>query len=175
MTDDDARRDGDDFDRARETGADRTYPHQTRGDLTDGDLVGGDLVGGEPAGGTTRAGDALHRLARDQDDSAALGALATSDILVPDLSDPGRDNGDARVVKLPVAEQPDGRQFVPTFTSERRLADALPGVGRYRRVPLGALLRMWPSEDLMLAVDPGTEEGLTFPAEGIRALAALAD
>ncbi|MCK9904388.1 SseB family protein [Frankia sp. Cpl3] len=126
-------------------------------------------------GGTTPASEALHRLALDRDDSAALGALAVADVLVPDLSDPSRDNGDARVVKLPVAEQADGRQFVPTFTSERRLADALPGVGRYRRVALAVLLRMWPSEDLMLAVDPGTEEGLTFPAEGIRALAALAD
>ncbi|WP_235497894.1 MULTISPECIES: SseB family protein [unclassified Frankia] len=131
---------------------------------------------GTPGHGvTTRAGEALHRLARDEDDSAALGALATSDVLVPDLSDPGRDNGDARVVKLPVAEQPDGSQFVPTFTSEQRLTDALPGVGRYRRVPLAALLRMWPSEDLMLAVDPGADEGITFPAEGIRALVALAD
>lgn len=125
--------------------------------------------------GTTRAGNALHRLALDHDDPTALGALATSDVLVPDVSDPARDNGDARVVRLPVAEQPDGQQFVPTFTSERRLVDALPSVGRYRRVPLAALLRTWPAGDLMLAVDPGTEEGITLPAEGVRALAALAD
>jgi hypothetical protein len=134
-----------------------------------------DPLGLDDAGETTPAGAALHRLAVDNEDVSALGALATSDVLVPDVSDPAKDNGDARVVKLPVAEQPDGRQFVPTFTSERRLVDALPSVGRFRRVPLAVLLRMWPSDELMLAVDPGTAEGITLPAEGIRALASYAD
>ncbi|WP_235609074.1 SseB family protein, partial [Frankia casuarinae] len=70
-------------------------------------------------------------------------------------------------------ERQDGTQFVPTFTSEQRLAEALPEVARYRTVQVAALGRIWPSDDLLLAVDPGSEGGIALPADGLRALAAM--
>jgi hypothetical protein len=122
---------------------------------------------------------ALHRLAAGEDERAALGDLALADVLLPDLGDEASGGAgtltgdDADVLQLPVAERQDGTQFVPTFTSERRLAEALPEVERYRTVQIATLGRIWPSDTLLLAVDPGSEAGIALPAEGLRALAAM--
>jgi SseB protein N-terminal domain len=116
---------------------------------------------------------ALRLLAEGGDEQAALGALAFADVLLPEVGEPPDGADESSVLQLPVARQDDGTQVVPVFSSEARLTDALPGVSRYRSVRMAALARVWPSDDLMLIIDPGTDTGITMPAEGVRALAAL--
>ncbi len=118
---------------------------------------------------------ALRRLADGEDERTALSDLAVADVLLPDLGSEIDEltATDSDVLQLPVAERQDGTQFVPTFTSETRLAAALPEVDRYRTVQIATLGRIWPSDDLLLAVDPGSEAGIALPADGLRALAAL--
>ncbi|WP_255648802.1 SseB family protein [Frankia sp. ArI3] len=111
---------------------------------------------------------------RGEDERSALGDLALADVLLPDLGNEIADlSEESEVLQLPVAERQDGTQFVPTFTSEQRLTEALPDVARYRTVQIATLGRIWPSDDLLLAVDPGSETGIALPAEGLRALAAM--
>ncbi|ABD12466.1 hypothetical protein ThrDRAFT_02336 [Frankia casuarinae] len=130
---------------------------------------------GVPSAQGTAARAALHRLAEGKDEWAALGDLAAAEVLLPDLGNDITDlsEEDDSLLQLPVAERQDGTQFVPTFTSEQRLAEALPEVARYRTVQVAALGRIWPSDDLLLAVDPGSEGGIALPADGLRALAAM--
>ncbi|MCM3886895.1 SseB family protein [Frankia sp. R82] len=118
---------------------------------------------------------ALCRLADGENERSALGDLALADVLLPDLGNDVTDlsEADSDVLQLPVAQRQDGTQFVPTFTSEQRLAAALPEVDRYRTVQIATLGRIWPSDELLLAVDPGSEAGIALPAEGLRALAAM--
>ncbi|EIV96511.1 SseB family protein [Frankia sp. QA3] len=131
-------------------------------------------AGGRPSEQGAAALDALHRLAEGEDERSALGDLALADVLLPDLGNDVTDlSEESEVLQLPVAERQDGTQFVPTFTSEQRLTEALPDVARYRTVQIATLGRIWPSDDLLLAVDPGSETGIALPAEGLRALAAL--
>jgi len=138
-------------------------------------LNGFDPGAGPSSGQGSAARAALHRLAEGGDEDAALGELAMADVLLPDLTDDNADlsEQDDGVLQLPVAERQDGTQFVPTFTSEQRMAAALPEVARYRTVQLATLGRIWPSDDLVLAVDPGSEGGIALPADGLRALAAM--
>ncbi|MCK9877809.1 SseB family protein [Frankia sp. Ag45/Mut15] len=141
-------------------------------------LTGADSMGGPDgpqAERGTAARAALCRLADGENERSALGDLALADVLLPDLGDDVTDLSDADgdVLQLPVAQRQDGTQFVPTFTSEQRLAAALPEVDRYRTVQIATLGRIWPSDELLLAVDPGSEAGIALPAEGLRALAAM--
>ena len=107
------------------------------------------------------------------DAQALLQDLATSIAFLPQ---DGLSDGEAApdgAIAIPVIEQ-DGTQYVPVFTSEEALvaagADPAPAVG----LPLAELAANWPSEELWLAVDPGSENGLTVPPEAIQALAAYA-
>ncbi|WP_416984804.1 SseB family protein [Streptomyces sp. T028] len=116
---------------------------------------------------------ALDALSRDTGDTVALDTLAHCDVLVPipddatdeDATDPGR-------VALPVLENPGGAPVVPVFTSEPEMAGLLPGIERYRLVPLGALAAQWPAEDLSLAIDAAGDHPLTLTSEGVRTLLA---
>jgi hypothetical protein len=107
------------------------------------------------------------------DAEALLQNLATSIAFLPQdgLAD-GQTPPDGAIA-IPVIEQ-EGTQYVPVFTSEEALvaagADPAPAVG----LPLAELAANWPSEELWLAVDPGSENGLTVPPEAIQALAAYA-
>ncbi|WP_261565830.1 SseB family protein [Frankia gtarii] len=135
---------------------------------------GAQTAGGRASEQGAAALDALHRLAEGADERSALGDLALADVLLPDLGNEITDlSEESEVLQLPVAERQDGTQFVPTFTSEQRLTEALPDVARYRTVQIATLGRIWPSDDLLLAVDPGSETGIALPAEGLRALAAM--
>ncbi|MYS20132.1 SseB protein N-terminal domain-containing protein [Streptomyces sp. DvalAA-14] len=78
-----------------------------------------------------------------------------------------------REIQLPVYEQDDGRQLVPVFTSETRMAEALPATRRYRLVQLAALSGAWPSDELILSIDTGSPDALSISGEGVRALAGL--
>ncbi|MEV8086699.1 SseB family protein [Streptomyces nigra] len=121
----------------------------------------------------TPARQALDALADNTEDRAAMDTLASSDVLVPvpddaadgDATDPG-------VVALPVIERSGAEPVVPVFTSEPAMAELLPTVSRYRLVPLGALASQWPSDELALSIDAGSEHPLTLTSEGVRTLLA---
>lgn len=53
------------------------------------------------------------------------------------------------------------------------MADALPATRRYRLVQLAALSGAWPSDELILSIDTGSEDALSISGEGVRALASL--
>jgi hypothetical protein len=119
---------------------------------------------------------ALHQLATDRNDIAALGTLASSDVLLPvpdDMPEP-ENEPEPGSLQLPVYEQGDGMRLVPVFTSEDRLAQALPQVHSYRTVRLALLGQGWPTDDLALSIDAGSPDTVTVGGEGVRALATLA-
>ena len=107
------------------------------------------------------------------DEQELLRELATSIALLPQ---DGMADGEAPPegsIAVPVIEQ-DGTQYVPVFTPEETLRAA----GAYPepavQLPLAELAANWPGEDLWLAVDPGSANGLTVPPAAIQALAAFA-
>jgi hypothetical protein len=122
---------------------------------------------------------ALHEIAHGSENVIALSTLAVSEVLLPvpaadDYPDGGPDGSELpREIQLPVYEQEDGRQLVPVFTSETRMADALPSTRRYRLVQLAALSGAWPSDELILSIDTGSDDALSISGEGVKALAGL--
>ncbi|MFE7648072.1 SseB family protein [Streptomyces phaeoluteigriseus] len=121
----------------------------------------------------TAAASALDALARDTGDTAALDTLAHCDVLVPvpeDATD--EDVTNPSMLALPVLEQPGSAPIVPVFTSEPEMVDLLPGVDRYRVVPLGALAHQWPEGELSLSIDAAGDHPLTLTSEGVRTLLA---
>ncbi|MFJ6084596.1 SseB family protein [Streptomyces sp. NPDC092369] len=121
----------------------------------------------------TPARRALDALSVNTEDTAALAALASSEVLVPVPDDAQQEEAaDPAAVALPVLEQPDGAPVVPVFTSEGELAELLPFVSRYRLVPLAALASQWPAEELALSIDAGSAHPLTLTSEGVRTLLA---
>ncbi|MFF3500151.1 MULTISPECIES: SseB family protein [unclassified Streptomyces] len=121
----------------------------------------------------TPAAQALDALARDTGDATALDTLAHCDVLVPvpdDATD--EDVTNPSTLALPVLEQPGGTPVVPVFTSEPEMADLLPGIDRYRLVPLGALAAQWPDGELSLSIDAAGDHPLTLTSEGVRTLLA---
>ncbi|MEV5492034.1 SseB family protein [Streptomyces bobili] len=126
-----------------------------------------------PAHDATAAASALNALARDTRDPAALDTLAHCEVLVPvpeDATD--EDVTNPSMLALPVLEQPGSTPVVPVFTSEPEMVDLLPGVARYRVVPLGALAHQWPEGELSLSIDAAGEHPLTLTSEGVRTLLA---
>ncbi|MCQ4046180.1 SseB family protein [Streptantibioticus rubrisoli] len=116
---------------------------------------------------------ALHQLATDSNDAVALGTLAASEVLVPVPENVESPDGEPGGIQLPVFEQSDGVRLVPVFTSEERLAVALPQIHSYRMVQLALLGQGWPADDLALSIDAGSPDTLTVQGRGVRALATL--
>ncbi|MFC4030946.1 SseB family protein [Streptomyces polygonati] len=155
--------------------------------------------GMNPDGALPPAQRALHEIAQGSENVIALSTLAVSEVLLPvpaldefpedpqgpgntagpeSLEGPGGADGSAaaeppREIQLPVYEQDDGRQLVPVFTSETRMAEALPTTRRYRLVQLAALSGAWPSDELILSIDTGSPDALSISGEGVKALAGL--
>ena len=77
-------------------------------------------------------------------------------------------------IALPVIEQ-DGTQYIPVFTSEESLQSVGADPATAVQIPIAALAANWPSDDLWLAVDPSSEDGLTLPAEVVRVLPGLVE
>lgn len=120
------------------------------------------------------AQQALRALVENGADQQALSTLATSEVLLPDPGGPeAEEEGGQQVMNLPVFEQEDGARLVPVFTSEDRMARALPEIERYHRVPLALLAGSWPSDDLALTIDVGAPEAVTLTAHGVRTLPSL--
>ncbi|WP_031518081.1 SseB family protein [Streptomyces sp. NRRL F-5123] len=129
-----------------------------------------------PDGALPPAQRALHEIANGSENVVALSTLAVSDVLLPVPGSDEQPGGAAELppeIQLPVYEQNDGRQLVPVFTSESRMAEALPTTRRYRLVQLAALSGAWPSDDLILSIDTGNADALSISGQGVRALAGL--
>ena len=101
---------------------------------------------------------------------AMLSSLASSDALLPQTApaegEPERQEGS---IALPVIEH-EGKQFVPVFTNEEALRAAGADPGTALRIPIVELAANWPSDDLWLAVNPASEQGLGLPPDVVRSL-----
>jgi hypothetical protein len=102
-------------------------------------------------------------------------AVAASDVVVPQT---GAVNGEGAApdgsISLPVIEQ-DGTSYVPVFTSESTMASAAPDIEDAVSVSAAELGANWPSDELWMAVNPGTEDGLTLPPDAVRSLPVYTD
>ena len=106
------------------------------------------------------------------DTEAVMRAVAVSDVVVPQAgAAPDAPEGS---ISLPVIEQ-DGTSYVPVFTSEAVMSEAAPDVDGAVSVSAAELGANWPSDDLWLAVNPGTEDGLTLPPDAVRSLPVYTD
>jgi SseB protein N-terminal domain len=103
------------------------------------------------------------------DTEAVMRAVATSQVVVPQTATAPGESSPEGSLSLPVIEQ-DGTQYVPVFTSETTMNTAAPDLGEAITVPAAQLAASWPSDDLWLAVNPGTEDGLTLPPDAVKSL-----
>jgi hypothetical protein len=107
------------------------------------------------------------------DTDAVMRAVATSEVVVPQTTPaPGQEAPEGSL-SLPVIEQ-DGTQYVPVFTSQTVMQSAAPDLEDAVSVPAAQLGANWPSDELWLAVNPGTEDGLTLPPDAVRSLPSYA-
>jgi type III secretion system (T3SS) SseB-like protein len=106
------------------------------------------------------------------DTDAVMRAVASSEVIVPQSAE--ADDAPDGALSLPVIEQ-DGTSYVPVFTSEASMHEAAPDIDEAVTVAAAALGANWPSDDLWLAVNPGTEGGLTLPPDAVKSLPVYAD
>jgi hypothetical protein len=103
------------------------------------------------------------------DTDAVMRAVAAVEVMVPQTSESRDEEMPAGSLTLPVIEQ-DGTSYVPVFTSEATMKQAAPDIDDAVSVPVAALGANWPSDELWLAVNPGTEGGVTLPPDAVRSL-----
>ena len=108
------------------------------------------------------------------DTESVMRAVATAEIVVPQAPSTDADGVPDGSISLPVIEQ-DGTSYVPVFTSETTMASAAPDIEDAVQVSAAELGANWPSDDLWLAVNPGTEDGLTLPPDAVRSLPTYTD
>jgi len=124
-----------------------------------------------PQGEQTEAAIAAGMAAEDTE--SVMRAIATTEVVVPQAASADGDLPDGSI-SLPVIEQ-DGTSYVPVFTSEATMAAAAPDIEDAVSVNAAELAANWPSDDLWLADNPGTEDGLTLPPDAVRSLPAYTD
>jgi SseB protein N-terminal domain len=107
------------------------------------------------------------------DEALLLRALANSVALIPQPPAAEGQEPPEGAIALPVIEQ-DGQRFVPVFTSEESLREAGADPGTAVLIPVAELAAHWPEEDVWLAVNPASEEGLGLPPDVVRALPVFA-
>jgi SseB protein N-terminal domain len=107
------------------------------------------------------------------DNAAVLRALATSIALLPQAPPAEGEERPEGAIALPVIEQ-DGQRYIPVFTSEESLRAAGADPATAVRIPVAQLAANWPSEDVWLAVNPASEDGLGLPPDVVRALPVFA-
>jgi hypothetical protein len=123
---------------------------------------------------TGRSTDDADVSSADLGDSAAiLRALATSVALLPLVPQPEGQEPPEGAIALPVIEQ-DGQRFIPVFTSEDSLRAAGGDASTAVRIPIAELAANWPNEDVWLAVNPASEDGLGLPPDVVRVLPVFA-
>ena len=103
------------------------------------------------------------------DTDAVMRAVANSEIVVPQAAVTPGEEAPEGSLSLPVIEQ-DGTSYVPVFTSEATMNSAAPELSDAVAVSAAELGANWPSDDLWLAVNPGTEDGLTLPPDAVKSL-----
>jgi hypothetical protein len=103
------------------------------------------------------------------DPQVLLHDLANSIALLPQEAMPEGEEPPEGAIALPVIEQ-DGTQYVPVFTSEEALRAAGADPVTALQLPIVELAATWPTENLWLAVNPATPDGLAIPPEVVRAL-----
>ena len=108
------------------------------------------------------------------DTDAVMRAVANSEVVVPQAEVPVGEEAPEGSLSLPVIEQ-DGTSYVPVFTSEATMNSAAPELEQAVAVSAAELGANWPAEDLWLAVNPGTEDGLTLPPDAVRSLPGYAE
>ena len=124
-----------------------------------------------PQGEQTEAAIAAGMAAEDTE--SVMRAIATTEVVVPQAPSADGDLPDGSI-SLPVIEQ-DGTSYVPVFTSEATMAAAAPDIEDAVSVNAAELAANWPSDDLWLAINPGTEDGLTLPPDAVRSLPSYTD
>jgi hypothetical protein len=102
------------------------------------------------------------------DIGAVMRVVASIEVMVPQAG-ASPDDKPTGALSLPVIEQ-DGTSYVPVFTSEAAMNQAAPDLDGAVSVPVVALSANWPSDELWLAVNPGTEGGLTLPPDAVKSL-----
>jgi hypothetical protein len=107
------------------------------------------------------------------DSVALLRSLATSIALLPQVPAPEGEERPEGAIALPVIEQ-DGQRYIPVFTTEEALRAAGADPGSAIRIPVVELAAHWPSDDVWLAVNPASEDGLGLPPDVVRALPVFA-
>jgi hypothetical protein len=105
------------------------------------------------------------------DIGAVMRVVASIDVMVPQAGAAAQDGepSAANAVALPVIEQ-DGTSYVPVFTSVAAMSEAAPDLDSAVSVPVATLSANWPSDELWLAVNPGTAGGLTLPPDAVKSL-----
>ncbi|MEU9008604.1 SseB family protein [Streptomyces sp. NPDC048479] len=104
------------------------------------------------------------------DTQATLIGLANSVALLPQAPPvEGEEERPEGAIALPVIEQ-DGTRYIPVFTTEDALVAAGGDPGTALRIPIVELAANWPADDLWLAVNPSTDQGLALPPDLVRAL-----
>ena len=103
------------------------------------------------------------------DSAELLRSLANSTALLPQVAPEDGQEQPEDTIALPVIEQ-DGRQYIPVFTTEEALRAAGADPGTAIRIPVAELAANWPSEDVWLAVNPASEDGIGLPPDVVRAL-----
>lgn len=126
---------------------------------------------GASTGRTTEEGIAAGIEAGDE--AAVLRALANSVALLPQALAPDGEQPPEGAIALPVIEH-EGQRFIPVFTSEESLRAAGADPETAVRIPVVELAAHWPSEDVWLAVNPASEEGLGLPPDVVRTLPVFA-
>ena len=108
------------------------------------------------------------------DTESVMRAVATAEVVVPQAAGTDPDGVPDGAISLPVIEQ-DGTSYVPVFTSESTMASAAPDIEDAVSVKAAELAANWPDDELWLAVNPGTEDGLTLPPDAVRSLPTYVD
>jgi hypothetical protein len=104
------------------------------------------------------------------DTQAALIDLANSVAWLPQAPPAeGEEERPEGAIALPVIEH-EGNRYIPVFTTEDALRAAGGDPSAALRIPVVELAMNWPADDLWLAVDPSTEQGLALPPDLVRTL-----
>jgi hypothetical protein len=128
-----------------------------------------------PEDSTTAApsGDATSSDTQAADSAELLRSLATSIALLPQVPSAEGEEPPEDAIALPVIEH-EGQRYIPVFTTDEALRAAGADPGTAVRIPVVELAANWPSDDVWLAVNPASEEGLGLPPDVVRALPVFA-
>jgi hypothetical protein len=122
---------------------------------------------------TAPSGDATSSDTQAADSAELLRSLATSIALLPQVPPAEGEEPPEDAIALPVIEH-EGQRYIPVFTTDEALRAAGADPGTAVRIPVVELAANWPSDDVWLAVNPASEEGLGLPPDVVRALPVFA-